>query len=137
MAANVATGMRSQIVTASKRNIRYLRFAFTEHGAIMAATILKSSRTVQMSVFVVRAFVRMRKQLLEKAEMERRLATNERSLLSYDGALCDLYRKIRPLLIPPPPAPPSRQIGFQIREKRPPCRLAVVKTSKTSAARFA
>jgi len=47
--------MRSQIVTASgKQNVRFLPYAFTEHGAIMAATVLNSPRTVQMSVFVVR-----------------------------------------------------------------------------------
>ena len=52
--------MRSQIATASKRNIRFRPVAFTEHGAIMAANVLNSTRAVQMSVFVVRAFLKMR-----------------------------------------------------------------------------
>jgi hypothetical protein len=111
-------GMRSQIVTASaKRNIRYLPYAFTEHGAIMAATVLNSRRAVEMSLFVVRAFVRMREQLLNRAELEQRLADIEKTLMAHDSALRDLYQKIRPLLLPPPEKP-RRQIGFGVREPR-------------------
>jgi hypothetical protein len=109
--------MRSQIVTGSKRNVRFLPFAFTEHGAIMAATVLNSPRAVQMSVFVVRAFVRMREQLLERAELGKRLADIEKTLMAHNGALRDLYRKIRPLLLPPPP-PPLKPIGFSVKEVR-------------------
>ncbi len=91
--------------------------AFTEHGAIMAATVLNSPRAVQMSVFVVRAFIKMREQLLNRSEMERRLAEIERGLMSHDAALRDLYAKIRPLLLPPPD-PPSKRIGFAVGESR-------------------
>jgi hypothetical protein len=84
---------------------------FTEHGAIMAATVLNSRKAVHMSVFVVRAFVRMRRELLGRSEMERRLERVEKVLLSHDSALRDLYEKIRPLLLPPPD-PPRRRIGF-------------------------
>jgi hypothetical protein len=56
--------MRSQIATASKRNIRYSPYAFTEHGAIMAANVLRSERAEEMSVAVVRAFVRLRRMAL-------------------------------------------------------------------------
>lgn len=91
----------------------------------------------QISVFAVRAFVRMREQLLHRVEFEKRLANIEKTLMAHKGALRDLYRKNRPLLLPPPPSPPSRPIGFQIREKRKPYRLAVVKPSKASAAHFA
>lgn len=107
--------MRSQFATASKRNVRFLPYAFTEHGALMAATVLNSPRAVQMSVFVVRAFVMMREQLLNRAELEKRLAEIEKSLMSHDAALRDLYRKIRPLLLPPPD-PPRKEIGFHVKE---------------------
>jgi hypothetical protein len=109
--------MRRQIGTASRRNLRHLPYAFTEHGAIMAATVLNSPRAVQMSVFVVRAFIKMREQLLNRSEMEKRLAEIERGLMSHDAALRDLYAKIRPLLLPPPD-PPNKPIGFSVRESR-------------------
>ena len=111
-------GMRSQTVTASKHGGRRKpTYAFTEHGAIMAAMVLNSPRAVQMSVFVVRAFIKMREQLLNRSEMEKRLAEIERGLMSHDVALRDLYAKIRPLLLPPPD-PPNRPIGFSVRESR-------------------
>ncbi|MBI4661859.1 MAG: ORF6N domain-containing protein [Verrucomicrobia bacterium] len=90
---------------------RKLPWAFTEHGAIMAATILNSPRAVAMSVYVVRAFVRMREELLARTELEKRLAQIEHALIGHDAALKDLYQKIKPLLLPPP-APPKPEIGF-------------------------
>lgn len=61
-------GLRSQIATSSARHggRRYLPYVFTEHGAIMAATVLNSPRAVEMSVFVVRAFVPLRKNLMNR-----------------------------------------------------------------------
>ena len=96
---------------------RYLPYAFTEHGAIMAATVLNSPEAVRMSVFVVRAFVKMREYLLNRAESEKRLADIEKTLLAHDTALRDVYQKIRPLLLPPS-EPPRKQIGFQVKERR-------------------
>ena len=113
-----AGGMRSQIVTASdKSNVRFLPYAFTEHGVIMAATVLNSPDAVRMSVFVVRAFVKMREYLMNRAELEKRLAVIEKTLLSHDAALRDVYQKIRPLLLAPP-EPLRKQIGFQVKERR-------------------
>lgn len=91
--------------------------AFTEHGAIMAATVLNSPRAVEMSVFVVRAFVRMREELSSRRDMEKRLDQIEKILLVHDDHLRDLFEKIRPLLLPPPDEP-KRPIGFQLRERR-------------------
>jgi len=103
---------RSQFAAGSEHGgRRYLPYAFTEHGAIMAANVLNSRQAVQMSVFVVRAFIKMREQLLNRAEMEKRLADIEKTLMGHDTALRDLYQKIRPLLLPPP-APPRGKIGF-------------------------
>jgi hypothetical protein len=90
---------------------RYRPWAFTEHGAIMAATILNSGRAVAMSIYVVRAFVRLRNELLANTTLEKRLAHIDKTLIAHDGALRDIYEKIRPLLLPPPEAP-KRQIGF-------------------------
>ena len=83
----------------------------------MAATILKSERPIQMSVFVVRAFVQMRQAMLSRYEMEKRLDQIEKILLVHDDSLKDLYEKIRPLLLPPP-EPPKPRIGFHVKEKR-------------------
>ncbi len=80
----------------------------------MAANLLRSERAVQMSVFVIRAFVRMREQISANAANLKRLAEIDKTLLQHDGALRDIYRKLRPLLQPPPapPMPPKRRIGF-------------------------
>jgi len=113
-----ARPLRSQIATSKERRggRRYRPYAFTEHGAIMAATILKSKRAIEMSVFVVRAFVRIREQLTASATLAKRLAEIEKALLTHDQALIDLYEQIRPLLVPPP-EPPRKSIGFSVREK--------------------
>jgi hypothetical protein len=83
----------------------------------MAANVLNSRQAVEMSVFVVRAFIKMREQLLNRVELEKRLADIEKALLSHDTALRDLYQKIRPLLLPSP-EPPRKKIGFGMREKQ-------------------
>jgi hypothetical protein len=83
---------------------------------MMAANVLRSKRAVQMSLFVVRAFIKMREQLLNRAELEKRLGEIEKVLLSHDAALRDLYQKIRPLLLPPP-EPSRRKIGFGVRKE--------------------
>jgi hypothetical protein len=90
---------------------RKLPRVFTEHGAIMAATILNSPRAVAMSVYVVRAFVRLRNELLANTTLEKRLTHIEKALIAHDVSLRDIYEKIRPLLLPPP-NPPRRRIGF-------------------------
>ncbi len=100
--------LRSQIVTSSLHGgRRYLPFAFTEHGALMAANVLNSPQAIQMSV----ALIRLREALSANQVMAKRLAEIEKSVLSHDAALRDLYQKIRPLLFPPPD-PPQRRIGF-------------------------
>ena len=101
----------SQFVTSSHGGRRYLPWAFTEHGALMAANILRSERAVQMSVFVVRAFIRLREEVAANTAVVARLAEIDRKLLQHDVALLDLYQKLEPLL-QPEADPPKRRIGF-------------------------
>ena len=94
-----------------------LPFAFTEHGAIMAAMVLNSPEAVAMSVFVVRAFMQMREQLAANAAILKRLAEIDRTLLEHDSALRTIWAKLQPLLAPPP-EPPRRQIkGFKPQDE--------------------
>ena len=115
------TGNRSQIVTGSQkhRNPRFRPWAFTEHGALMAANILRSRRAVQMSIYVIRAIVRLREQIAANRAILQRLAEIDKTLLRHDTALRDIYRKLLPLLQPPPDSP-KRRIGFLVKEKAAP-----------------
>ena len=90
---------------------RTLPWAFTEHGALQASNVLNSPRAVAMSVYVIRAFIRLREVLAENQVMANRMADVEKTLLTHDAALRDIYQKIRPLLLPPPD-PPRKKIGF-------------------------
>jgi len=90
---------------------RTLPWAFTEHGALQASNVLSSPRAVAMSVYVIRAFIRLREMLAESHVMAKRLAEVEKTLVTHDVALRDIYQKIRPLLLPPPD-PPRKKIGF-------------------------
>lgn len=94
-----------------------LPYAFTEHGAIMAATVLNSPEAVKMSVFVVRAFVQMREHLAANAAILKRLAEIDKTLLEHDQTLGVIWQQIQPLLAPPPDSPKPR-IGFH-RDERP------------------
>jgi hypothetical protein len=110
-------GLRSQFATAknARGGRRTPPYAFTEHGALMAANVLNSNRAAEMSVYVIRAFVLMRTELALQQDLAKRLAEIERTLIGHDGALRDLYAKIRALLLPLP-APPRRRIGFRVKE---------------------
>ena len=116
--SKVKTGRsnRSQFVTGSQkhRDPRYLPYAFTEHGALMAASVLNSRKAVEMSVYVIRAFVRMRQEMVANEVVSRRLAEIEKTLLTHDVALRDLYAKLRPLLRLPEPK--RRRMGFTAKE---------------------
>ena len=112
---NIDGSMRSQFATASKRNIRHLPVVFTEHGAFMAANILNSPRAVAVSVYVIRAFVKMREEVAANAAILRRLAEIDKTLLVHDVTLREILQKLRPLL-EPPPQPPKPEIGFHVKE---------------------
>jgi ORF6N domain len=95
---------------------RTLPIAFTEHGAIMLASVLNSEIAVQASVRVVRAFVRLREMVAANAQLASKLAELERRLDSHDEAIVDLFATLKRLLEPPEP-PKKREIGFHVREK--------------------
>src|ERR1035437_2593793 len=113
--------MRSQNVTASKRNIRHVPVAFTEHGAIMLASVLNSPVAVEASVRVVRAFVLMREQLAAHKELAQKLSELEQGVRGHDEAIQNLFEAIRQLVEPPLPEN-RKQIGF-MRETAPPYRV--------------
>ena len=103
--------MRSQIVTASKRNIRYRPYVFTEYGAFMLANVLNSRRAIAMSIYVIRAFVRLRETMAAQQGLRKRLAEIEKTLLVHDISLRKLFAQIKPLLFPHKEKPKPR-IGF-------------------------
>jgi len=110
--AETETLNRSQIVTGSQkhRDPRFPPFAFTEHGAIMAATVLNSPRAVEMSVYVVRAFVQLRELLASNTALARKLNELEGKLKNHDEAITAILSAIRELMHPP--APKRRGIGL-------------------------
>ena len=88
-------------------------YAFTEHGAIMAASVLNTPRAIAASVYVVRTFVKLRELLSTHKELAAKLAELERKVGSHDVAIQSLMTAIRRLM-EPPPAPPRPRIGFHI-----------------------
>lgn len=113
--------MRSQNVTASKRNIRHVPVAFTEHGALMLGNILNSKTALEASIRVVRAFVWMREQLTANKELAQKLKELESRVGEHDSAISNLFDTIHQLLNPPGDF--SREIGFHIREESSPYRV--------------
>jgi hypothetical protein len=124
LTADEAAALRSQFVISNpgRGGRRYPPYAFTEHGALMAANILSSPRAVAMSVYVIRAFVKMREDQASNAAILKRLAEIDKTLLLHDSALRDIYQKLRPLL-EPPPIPPKPEIGFHVKEASLPYRV--------------
>jgi len=122
LTAEENASLRSQFAileTGRGRHRKYRPYAFTEHGALMAANILNSPRAVQMSIFVVRAFAKMREALLASPDLARKLAALEKKLTgrldSHEAAIIHVLQELMQILNPPPPPPdpPQRKIGFQ------------------------
>ena len=102
------TRLRSQIATSKSRGgRRYLPYAFTEHGAIMAATLLNSPQAIQMSIAIVTAFVKLRRLALSVEGLARKVAALENK---YDASFQAVFNAIRELM--DPPQPPRKRIGF-------------------------
>lgn len=127
--------MRSQFATSNvgRGGRRYLPNAFTEHGAIMAATILNSQRAIEVSVYVVRAFVQLRNLLASNQEVMRKPAELGHKVSSHDQAIAGLIDTISDLMNPPAP-PLKRSIGFVTPEEKPgkPRAAKVIPPTETS-----
>ena len=100
----------------SRGGRRKLPFAFTEHGAIMAANILNSNKAVQMSVLVVRAFVHIRKNIISYGRITKRLQEIERKVTNHDYDIKEIVEAIRQLMAPPEKS--KRSYGFSVEEPR-------------------
>jgi hypothetical protein len=123
-----AASLTSQIAMSKpgRGGRRTLPYAFTEHGAVMAANVLHSDRAIQVSVFVVRAFVKMRGMLLAQEDLARKLAELDKKLTErldvHERVISDIIQQIMVLLTPQPepePPLPPRKIGFHVRERGP------------------
>jgi hypothetical protein len=90
---------------------RTLPYVFTEHGSIMAASVLNTQRAIEVSVFIVRAFVKVRKTIQDQKELQHKIAIIERRLTDHDGQIIELIELIKQMLDPDPP-PKNRRIGF-------------------------
>jgi hypothetical protein len=109
--------LKSQIATSSSHGgKRKLPWVFTEHGALMLASVLNSAIAVQASVRVVRAFVRLREMVAANAQLAAKLEELERRFDSHDEAIANLFATLKQLL-EPSEAPKRREIGFHVREE--------------------
>ncbi|MSU57766.1 MAG: ORF6N domain-containing protein [Pedosphaera sp.] len=114
--------LTSQIAMLKKgrgQHRKFLPYAFTEKGAVMAANVLNSPDAVRMSIFVVRAFIKMRELLGGTKELARQLAALENKLTArldgHEVAIVEVLRRVMDILDPPPlPEPPRRRIGFHV-----------------------
>lgn len=86
---------------------------FTEHGALMASTVLRSKQAIAMSIYIIEAFVKMREEMAANSEILKRLAEMDKSLIEHDNALFDIYSKLLPLLEHPEESEvQKRKMGF-------------------------
>jgi hypothetical protein len=105
---------RSQFATLKRgKNIKYAPYAFTEHGAIMAANLLNSPRAIEMSVFIVRTFIRLREMLASHKQLAKKFTELEKK---YDAQFRVVFEAIHALMAEP--EQPKRKIGFTAKEKR-------------------
>jgi len=113
LAPQEVRNLRSQIVTSSWGGTRYVPLAFTEQGVAMLSSVLRSPNAVRVNIEIMRTFVRLRQMLAAHADLGRKLEELEKK---YDAQFKVVFDAIRQLMAPP--APPRRQIGFQVRERQ-------------------
>lgn len=109
-----AASMRSQIVTASRRNIRYLPYAFTQEGVAMLSSVLSSPRAIKVNIAIMRVFVRLRELADTHRDLAQKIAAMEKK---YDAQFRVVFEAIKKLL-DPPPAPVKRRIGFTAHDEK-------------------
>jgi hypothetical protein len=106
--------LRSQFATLDigrGRHRKYMPWAFTEHGALMAASVLNSPQAVEMSIFVVRAFVQLRATLVAHRHLSAKLAELERKYARHDKEIAALFEALHRLM--DAPSEPKAKIGFR------------------------
>lgn len=115
--------LRSQFATSSSGSSRSgwggrrtAPYAFTEHEAIMAATVLNSARAIEVRVYVVRAFVHLREMIATNKELAKQFEELERRIDAHDQAIAGILQAIRQLMSPP--GPKKRPIGFVVPEQK-------------------
>jgi hypothetical protein len=109
-----ASLLRSQSVTASRRNIRYLPYAFTQEGVAMLSSVLSSPRAIQVNIAIMRVFVRLRELAGTHRDLAQKIAAMEKK---YDAQFSVVFEAIKKLL-DPPPAPAKRRIGFAAHDEK-------------------
>lgn len=109
-------GMRSQSVIASKRNVRYQPYAFTEHGVAMLSSVLRSTRAVQMNILIVRAFIKLRDMLATHKDLARAVEDIGRRQDEQGEQITAIIQTINELLLPEP-VPAKRRIGFETNDE--------------------
>jgi phage regulator Rha-like protein len=105
-----AAAMRSQSVTASKRNVRYQPYAFTEHGVAMLSSVLHGDRAAQVNILIVRAFVKLRELLSNNKDLAHKLEAIERTQKEHGAHINAIWNAIQKLIEPPKKR--QRPIGF-------------------------
>jgi len=119
-----AENLRFQIGSSSSYGgRRYLPFAFTEQGAAMLSSVLRSARAVQANIAIMRAFVQLRQVLGSHAELARKLAELEQRIEGHDAAIQSIFEAIRQIMAPTPAERPAREIGFHVKEDAVPYRI--------------
>ena len=106
-------------------------YAFTEHGALMAANVLSSPEAVKMSVHVVRAFIKQRELLMAHSDVLKKIAQMDAKLMKHDEALRAIWQELQPL-VAPASLPPKKEIGFHVRNESP---LAGVSPKSTKSSK--
>ncbi|MFL6520027.1 MAG: ORF6N domain-containing protein [Chthoniobacterales bacterium] len=99
--------MRSQIVTASRRNISALPYAFTEQGVAMLSSVLRSTRAIEVNIAIMRTFVQLRRLMDSSRDLARKIESLEKK---YDEQFSAVFAAIKQLVAPP--SPPKKRIGF-------------------------
>ena len=121
-------------VVANCDHLKNLRFspvspyAFTEHGAIMLASVLNSTRATEVSIFVVRAFVNLRETLLKHRTLAQKISELERRSEKHDEEIQSLFHAIRQLMTTPEPN--RRKIGFIVKERHARYRTSAASSEK-------
>ena len=113
--------LRSQIVTLNKKNseasrrgrhIKYLPYAFTEHGVAMLSSVLNSERAIQVNILIMRAFTKLREILITHKDLATKIEALEKKYTEHDQTIKEIFQAIKQLLEPPLPKE-KKLIGFR------------------------